>query len=96
LEKFLSDVSFGYLWCAFVNMATNNMIDVFTDTSKILIYFVVGDSENFQPPGFQAFSSFQIPFLLRRIIMLRSVQFHDQSCIVAVEIYDVMVYYFLT
>ena len=53
-----------------MNTLTSNMIDVFTDSTKILIYFVIWDSDNFQSPGLQNSSSFCIPVLFFRFIML--------------------------
>ena len=64
--------------------------------SKILIYRIIWNPDNHQVPLFQFFCSYLIFYLLFFIIMLGTVQLDDQSCFVTVEIYDVVIDYFLT
>ena len=61
-------------------------IDVFTDSSKIMMNRVIGNTDNGQPVFFQKRSSHSIFYHILFFVMLRAIQLNDKFCFCAIEI----------
>ena len=66
----------------------NDQINLCTHTMKIPVDIPIGESQNFQTKRRQKLRTFRIISKLLRFIMLRTIQFNDQSCRSTVKIHD--------
>ena len=80
----------------FFHSLFHTKVNVFTYTAKVLEYGIVRNPYNFQASGFQCFRSVRIFSLIFRVIMLRTVQFQDQSCIVTIKVNNIAVNHLLS
>ena len=71
------------------------MINIFTDTVKIVIDFIIRDANNRQSAPFNLFCSDFVTHKSFFFIVLRSVKLYNKTCAVTVEIRYVLVNYFL-
>ena len=67
---------------------SNDKINLCAHTTKIPVYIPVGESQNLQPKRHQELRTFRIISKPLRFIMLRAIQFNDQSGRSAVKVYD--------
>ena len=67
----------------------HNLIDCFTNLTKSSGNIQIGKPNHFQTLAFQVARPFAVIFLLLNFVMLRSVQFHHQFCLMAVKINDI-------
>ena len=70
-------------------------INVRTYTAKILKYGIIRNPNNCQSSGLQLFRSLKIFSLIFWVIMLRTVQFQNQSCIVVIKVNNIAIYHLL-
>ena len=66
----------------------NDKIDLFTHITEIPVNIPVGESQNLQPKGHQELRTFRIISKPLRFIMLRAIQFNDQSGRSTVKVHD--------
>ena len=66
----------------------NDKIDLFTHITEIPVNILVGESQNLQPKRHQELRTFRIISKPLRFIMLRAIQFNDQSGRSAVKVHD--------
>ena len=66
----------------------NDKIDLFTHITEIPVNILVGESQNLQPKRHQKLRTFRIISKPLRFIMLRAIQFNDQSGRSAVKVHD--------
>ena len=66
----------------------NDKIDLFTHITEIPVNIPVGESQNLQPKRHQELRTFCIISKPLRFIMLRAIQFNDQSGRSAVKVHD--------
>ena len=66
----------------------NDKIDLFTHITEIPVNIPVGESQNLQPKRHQELRTFRIISKPLRFIMLRAIQFNDQSGRSAVKVHD--------
>ena len=66
----------------------NDKIDLFTHITEIPVNIPVGESQNLQSKRHQELRTFRIISKPMRFIMLRAIQFNDQSGRSTVKIYD--------
>ena len=67
---------------------SDDKIDLFTHITEIPVNIPVGESQNLQPKGHQELRTFRIISKPLRFIMLRAIQFNDQSGRSAVKVHD--------
>ena len=67
---------------------SNDKINLCAHTTKIPVDIPVGESQNLQPKRHQELRTFSIISKPLRFIMLRAIQFNDQSCRSAVKVHD--------
>ena len=66
----------------------NDKIDLFTHITEIPVNIPVGESQNLQPKRYQELRTFSIISKPLRFIMLRAIQFNDQSGRSTVKVHD--------
>ena len=66
----------------------NDKIDLFTHITEIPVNIPVGESQNLRPKRHQELRTFRIISKPLRFIMLRAIQFNDQSGRSAVKVHD--------
>ena len=66
----------------------NDKIDLFTHITEIPVNIPVGESQNLQPKRHQELRTFRIISKPLRFIMLRAIQFNDQSGRSTVKVHD--------
>ena len=67
---------------------SDDKIDLFTHITEIPVNIPVGESQNLQPKGHQELRTFRIISKPLRFIMLRAIQFNDQSGRSTVKVHD--------
>ena len=67
---------------------SNDKINLCAHTAKILVDIPVGESQNLQPKRHQKLRTFRIISKPLRFIMLRAIQFNDQSGRSTVKVHD--------
>ena len=66
----------------------NDKIDLFTHITEIPVNIPVGESQNLQPKRHQKLRTFSIISKPLSFIMLRAIQFNDQSGLSTVKVHD--------
>ena len=67
---------------------SNDKINLCTHITEIPVYIPVRESQNLQPKGHQELRTFSIISKPLRFVMLRAIQFNDQSGRSAVKVHD--------
>ena len=73
----------------------NGDINLCAHAAKIPINISVGKTQNLQSKRCQKCGTLRIIGHPLRLIVLRTIQFNNQSCFVAVEIHDIVINYLL-
>ena len=66
---------------------SNDKINLFTHITEIPVYIPVGESQNLQPKRHQELRTFSIISKPLRFVMLRAIQFNDQSGRSAIKVH---------
>ena len=61
-----------------------------TDSAKILIDLIIGNTNDLQPIAFQKSGMLSITFDVSAFVVLGTIQFDNQFCFRTVEIYDTL------
>ena len=70
--------------------AMNEVVDIFADALKVLVYFIIGDADNGNAKLFQVCGPLRVMRYGRCIIVLRAIELYDQMCGGTVEVHDIL------